>query len=73
MLCFFCSFRYMNYTHTYHILHGIITGYMYLEEILSHCMAKVESHKVIDGHYSGVLKSVVVVRVEHLLKEGYSY
>ena len=63
----------MNYTHTYHILHGIITGYMYLEEILSHCMAKVESHKVIDGHYSGVLKSVVAVRVEHLSKEGYSY
>lgn len=31
-------------------------------------MAKVESHKVIDGHYSGVLKSVVAVRVEHLSK-----
>ena len=38
--------------YAYHILHGIITGYMCLERILSNFTAKVESQKVIDGHLS---------------------
>ena len=48
----------------------IVTGYMSLEEILSHSMAKVEYYKVLDAHCDDVLKSVASVRVVRLAKEG---